>query len=201
MEEKMNLPRVSVLMPAYNSEKYLGEAIDSILNQTFTDFEFIIINDGSKDNTAKIVEEYAKKDKRIRFIDNKKNQGIVGVLNEGIDLCRGKYIARMDSDDISLPTRFEKEIEYMEEHPECGVLGTWYEIFGKLNGPVQQPERIKILNLLNEDHVGHPTVFIRKSVIDVRKTSISCTNFTILCPNRTREPLGLIAHVKRYVLF
>ena len=157
---------ISVVMPAYNSEKYIGEAIESILNQTFTDFEFIILNDGSTDNTAKIVKEYAKKDKRIRFVDNKKNQGLVAVLNQGLDLAKGTYIARMDSDDISLPTRFEKQIEYMNAHPECGVLGTYFMVFGSSNGVTKHPERIKVFNLLNEQHVGHPTVMMRKSVID-----------------------------------
>ncbi|MBR3148450.1 MAG: glycosyltransferase family 2 protein [Alphaproteobacteria bacterium] len=159
-------PRISVIMPAYNSEKYIGEAIESILNQTFKDFELIIINDGSTDNTAKIVKEYAKKDKRINFVDNKKNQGLISVLNQGIDLCRGEYIARMDSDDISLPTRFAKQIEYMDAHHECGVLGTWFQCFGNSTAKVRHPERIKILNILHDQHVGHPTVMVRKSVMD-----------------------------------
>lgn len=162
----MKTPRVSVIMPAYNSEKYISEAIESILNQTFTDFEFIILNDGSTDNTQKIVKEYAKKDKRIKFIDNKKNKGLVSVLNQGIDLAQGEYIARMDSDDISLPTRFEKQIEYMDKHPECGILGTWYKVFGKKEEEVKHPLNIKILDLMDSCYIGHPTVFIRKSVLD-----------------------------------
>lgn len=162
----MKTPRVSVLMPAYNSEKYIAEAIESVLNQTFSDFEFIIINDGSTDGTSQIVKEYAKQDKRIKFVNHSKNKGIVGVLNEGLDLATGEYIARMDSDDISLPTRFEKQIDYMDKHPECGVLGTWFQIFGNINGVVKHPERIKLLNLLVNEHVGHPTVMLRKSVID-----------------------------------
>lgn len=162
----MKNPRISVVMPAYNSENYIGEAIESILNQTYSDFEFIILNDGSTDNTAKIVKEYAKKDKRIKFIDNKKNQGLVSVLNQGLDLARGEYIARMDSDDISLPTRFAKQIKYMEKHPECGVLGTWFQLFGKNTTIVHHPEHIKILNILHDQHVGHPTVMLRKSVVD-----------------------------------
>ena len=159
-------PRISVVMPAYNSEKYIAEAIESILNQTFTDFEFIILNDGSTDNTAKIIKEYAKKDKRIKLIDNKKNQGLVSILNQGLDLARGEYIARMDSDDISLPTRFEKQIKYMDTHPECGVLGTWFQCFCNSDAKVRHPERIKILNILHDQHVGHPTVMLRKSVMD-----------------------------------
>lgn len=160
----MKPPRISVLMPAYNSEEYIGQAIESILNQTFSDFEFIIINDGSNDKTADVVRSY--NDKRIRFVDNPKNKGLVAVLNQGLDLCRGEYVARMDSDDISLPKRFEKQVAYMDKHPECSVLGTWFECFGKSDGVVQHPEHIKIMDILNDHHVGHPTVFIRKSVID-----------------------------------
>ena len=159
-------PRISVILPAYNAEKTIIESIDSVLNQTFADFEFIIINDGSTDNTANIIKEYAKEDKRIKFIDNKKNQGIVPVLNQGIDLCRGEYIARMDSDDISLPTRFGKQIEYMEKHAECGVLGTNFQCFGNSSDVVQKPKRIKILNIIKGQFVGHPTVMLRKSIID-----------------------------------
>ena len=162
----MQGPRISVVMPAYNSEKYISEAIESILNQTFTDFEFIILNDGSTDNTAKIISEYAGKDKRIKFVNNEQNKGLVGVLNEGLDLANGEYIARMDSDDISLPMRFEKQIKYMDEHPECSVLGAWFERFGNAHGVVRHPTRIKILNILADQHVGHPTVFMRKSVLD-----------------------------------
>lgn len=162
----MKTPRISVLMPAYNSEQYVAEAIESILNQTFADFEFIIINDGSTDNTAKIIDEYAQRDKRIKFVNNKKNKGLIGVLNEGLDLATGEYIARMDSDDISLPMRFEKQIEYMDAHPECGVLGTWFQMFGNATSIVRHPKHIGLLNILSDEHVGHPTVMLRKSVID-----------------------------------
>ena len=163
------MPRVSVLMPAYNVEKYVGEAIESILNQTYKDFEFIIINDGSTDNTANIIQEYAKKDKRIKFINNKKNQGLITVLNQGLDLCKGEFIARMDSDDISLPERFAKQIKYMDEHPECGVCGTFaYHFFvsGKKGWIWKQPENVLICDLLKRNPMIHPTVFIRKQVID-----------------------------------
>ena len=162
----MKTPRISVLMPAYNSEQYVAEAIESILNQTFADFEFIIINDGSKDNTAKIIQEYAKKDARIKFVNHTKNKGLIGVLNEGLDLARGEYIARMDSDDISLSMRFEKQVAYMDAHPECGVLGTWFQTFGNATNTVRHPERIRLLNILADQHVGHPTVMMRKSVLD-----------------------------------
>ena len=101
-------PKVSVLMPAYNVEKYVGAAIESILNQTFSDFEFIIINDGSTDNTAKIIKEYAKKDKRIRFIDNKNNRGVSVSRNMGLDIAQGEYVGFIDADDYVDNDFYEK---------------------------------------------------------------------------------------------
>ena len=159
--------RISVVMPAYNSEKYIGEAIESIINQTFADWELFVLND-SPDNKEleNIVKEYAKKDKRVKYIKNPKNIGIPKSRNKLLSLCQGEFIACMDSDDISLPTRFEKQIKYMDEHPECGVLGTWFQCFGNSDAQVRHPEHIKILNILHDQHVGNPTVLIRKSVMD-----------------------------------
>ena len=99
------MPKVSVIMPVYNAEKYIGEAIESILDQTYTDFEFIIIDDGSSDGTVAAVKGYD--DRRIRFYQNEHNMGVAATLNRGLDLATGEYIARMDSDDMSLPERFE----------------------------------------------------------------------------------------------
>lgn len=162
-------PRVSVLMPAYNSEKYIAESIESILNQTFTDFEFIIINDGSTDSTARIIKKYAKHDNRIKFINHSKNKGLVGVLNEGLGLVRGEYIARMDSDDISLPTRFAKQVAYMDAHPECGVLGTAFQMFGDRETIIIHPKHVYIIDLVYGCPVGHPTAMLRKSVMDTHE--------------------------------
>jgi len=116
----MNMPMISVLMPVFNGEKYLREAIESILNQTYGDFEFIILNDGSTDKTEEIIVSYD--DPRIVYVKNEENLGIVGTLNKGISLAKGKYIARMDADDISLPNRFEKQIAFLEQHLECSVV-------------------------------------------------------------------------------
>ena len=126
----MKKPRISVLMTAYNSQQYVAQAMESILNQTFSDFEFIIINDGSTDDTARIIRQYATRDSRIKFIDNKVNKGLISVLNQGLELCKGEYIARMDSDDISIPTRFALQLEYMDAHPDVGVLGGAISRFG-----------------------------------------------------------------------
>ena len=121
-------PLVTVLMPVYNGEKYLKEAIESILNQTFKDFEFLIINDGSTDNSVKIIQSF--NDLRIRLIHNESNIGLIKTLNKGLKLSNGKYIARMDCDDVSLPKRLSVQINFMEKHPEIGVCGSWVKIIG-----------------------------------------------------------------------
>lgn len=155
------MPVVSVLMPTYNAEKYLKEAIDSILNQTFTDFEFLIIDDNSKDKTKKIIGKY--NDKRIKLIKGPQ-KGLAAALNCGIKKAQGKYIARMDADDISLPARFEKQVNYLEAHPEITVLGTWQEHFGRWNfihKAKATHEECKAELLFNCD-LCHSTLMFRK---------------------------------------
>lgn len=162
------MPKISVVMPAYNAEKYIREAIDSILNQTFNDFEFIIINDGSTDNTKKIIKSY--NDSRIVYLENEKNSGIVYTLNKGLEYAKGEYIARMDSDDIAICTRLEKQFNYLELHNNIGVLGTGIEIFGnqiKSENKVfsTNPEELKV-DLIFASCIAHPTVMIRKVLIE-----------------------------------
>lgn len=118
-----NNPFVSVLMTAYNAEEYIELAIQSILSQTYKNFEFIIIEDCSKDNTWKIIKDFAGKDKRINAIKNSENLKAGGSSNKGIPLCKGKYIVRMDADDWSYPDRIEKQVKYMEENPKIVVSG------------------------------------------------------------------------------
>lgn len=119
----MNNPIVSVIMSVYNDEKYVSLAIDSILKQSFEDFEFIIINDGSTDRTLEILKEYEQKDSRIVLIEQE-NRGLTKSLNIGIKKAKGKYIARMDSDDISDLQRFEKQIEFLEINKDYALIGT-----------------------------------------------------------------------------
>ena len=116
-------PLVSVLMTVYNGQRFLTEAIDSILAQTFSDFEFIIVDDGSMDGTARIIREYASRETRIQFLQLERNRGQAVALNHGLELARGKYITRMDCDDISLPQRLQKQVDFLNAHPEIGVLG------------------------------------------------------------------------------
>ena len=113
-------------MPVYDGGKFLKEAIENILTQTFTDFEFLIINDRSTDNSVKIIESY--NDSRIRLINNEKNLKLIASLNKGISLAKGKYIARMDCDDISSLTRLEKEVDFLENSLEYGLVGTYYTV-------------------------------------------------------------------------
>ncbi|MFH0702322.1 MAG: glycosyltransferase [bacterium] len=164
-------PKITVLMPVYNGEKYLREAVESILNQTFTDFEFLIINDGSNDKSVEIIESY--KDKRILLAHNEANLGLIATLNKGLDLAQGEYIARMDCDDISLPKRLEKQLKFMDNHQEVGVCGAWIEMFDE-KGSLD-------INKYSTDHdlikcklfflctIAHPSVMLRKSFFQKHK--------------------------------
>ena len=118
------MPLVSVVMPVYNGEKYLAEAIDSILNQTFTDFEFIIVDDGSTDGSAEIIRTYQERDERVRLLQLERNMGIADARNAGIAVAKGEFIAAMDADDASLPERLEQQVQFLRSHPEIGGLGT-----------------------------------------------------------------------------
>lgn len=115
-------PKISVLMAVFNGEKFLKEAIDSIIYQTWPDFEFIVVDDGSMDRTASILISYT--DDQIRVLRNPENLGLVRSLNIGIKLCLGKYVARMDAHDISHPERFTKQVAYMQDDPEFDIFGT-----------------------------------------------------------------------------
>ena len=118
-------PAISVIMPVYNGERFLAEAIDSILAQTFSDFEFIIVDDGSTDGTARIIRDYAGRDRRIRPLHHETNRGQSSALNTGIAAARGEFIAGMDADDISLPERLQKQIDYLRGHSHIGALGVF----------------------------------------------------------------------------
>lgn len=161
-------PLVSVVMPVYNGGLYLEEAIESILNQTYRDFEFIIINDGSTDRSLEVIERYANQDDRIVVI-NRKNKGLVYTLNEGIDKAKGKYIARMDADDISLPIRFEKQVKYMETE-NIDICGSHYFLInesGNIDGLNLSPlsNETCFITLVSKVPFAHPSVMIRKSCL------------------------------------
>lgn len=123
------MPKVSVMMPAYNVERYIGEAIESILNQTFQDYELLIIDDGSTDSTYQVMEQYAQKSNKIRIFKNEKNEGLVFTRNRLLELSEGEYLAALDSDDISLLDRLEKQVKFLDENPEIDLLGGGLEFF------------------------------------------------------------------------
>ena len=162
----MNFPLVSVIMPVYNASFYIREAIESILSQEFIDFEFIIINDGSTDNSEEIILSYS--DVRIKYVKNENNLKIISTLNKGFEMAKGKYIARMDADDISDPLRFTKQIKLLENNPEIGILGTYVQQIGESDKLVCYPENDEDIrySLIFFNPFVHSSVFIRKSIID-----------------------------------
>jgi glycosyltransferase involved in cell wall biosynthesis len=161
----MLFPKITVLMPVFNSEMYLREAISSILGQTLTDFEFLVFNDGSTDGSAAIVRGFT--DKRIQFFDSQENYGYVYHLNEGIRRARGEYIARMDADDISHPDRFEKQIAFMDKNISVGLCGTWVHRIGEFDDVIEHPENDQAIRLalLNDSPLQHPSVMMRTSIL------------------------------------
>ena len=159
-------PAVTVLMAVYNGEAFLREAVESILAQTFRDFELLVIDDGSVDGSADIVASCA--DPRVRLVRNGKNLGLIATLNRGIELARGTYIVRMDCDDVSLPERLQRQVEFMETHPEVGVCGVWYLEFGdgvrRITRCAPDHDSIRCGTLFNPV-VGHPTVILRRELL------------------------------------
>ena len=162
------MKKLSVIMPVYNGELYIEEAINSVLNQTFTDFDLIILNDNSSDNTVAIIEKIQKKDDRIILISKTKNEGPANLRNEGIDRAQTEYIALLDADDIALPTRFEKQIKVLDANPNLGLCGTWFTIFGDKKEKVLRHEvdhdALKV-QFLYSCGLGNSTVMFRKSML------------------------------------
>ena len=157
------MPKISVIMPTYNAEKYLQEAINSILEQTFADFELLIVDDNSQDNTKKIISLY--EDKRIKLIEGP-CKGIAAALNKGIEVSKGEYIARMDADDISLPERLEIQLDFLMQNPNISLCSTPIRFFTSeeelhIEGIGLTPEEVKI-KLLFKTPIFHPTVMFRK---------------------------------------
>ncbi len=152
-------------MPVYNAERYLAEAIESILNQEFTDFEFLILNDGSADRSIDIIRSYD--DPRIIVYNSDENKGLIFQLNKGIKSSRGKYIARMDADDISLPARLKTQFYFLENNRQYGLCGTWFKAIGNLNTIFQTPrtfDEIKFA-LYFYNPFCHPTLMIKREVL------------------------------------
>ena len=168
----MGEPLISVLMSVYNCEKYLAAAVDSILAQTFTDFEFLIVNDGSTDQSLPLLTGYAARDARVRLV-SRPNTGITRALNEMVGLARGRYLARMDSDDIAVPERFAKQVAYLDAHPECVIVGSRVMLMDPYGSPVA-PSGHKLTHeeidheLLTQSGwaLVHPSVMMRRSAVE-----------------------------------
>jgi glycosyltransferase involved in cell wall biosynthesis len=158
-------------MPVYNTERYLAPALQSVIEQTFTDFEFIILDDGSTDSSVHIIQSFAENDDRIRFFPLE-HRGYVSLLRRGLNHCRGEFVARMDSDDISMPDRFEKQVAHLRANPECVAVGSQITIIDPYGSRVEKPTH----KLAHEDierellnGVGwamvHPTVMMRRDAL------------------------------------
>lgn len=167
------MPRVSVLMSVYNCESTVIKSIESIVNQTFTDWEFIICDDGSKDNTYKIIEEISKKEPKIVLIKNDRNRGLSYSLNYCLEVSKGVYCARMDGDDLCDPFRLEKQVEFLDSHKEYGFVSTRMTRFDE-NGTYQISEPMESYSPTKKDFIKgspfcHAPVMIRKSAYDAVK--------------------------------
>lgn len=162
--EKMKTPLVSVIMPVYNSEKFLDEAIESILKQTYRNLEIIIVDDGAKDHSLAIIEKYAQRDNRIKYW-TKENEGVAKTLNDCIGKANGKYWIRMDADDISYPERIRVQVNYMENHPDVTICGSYAKENGKrLIKTVVDSESIKWYSFFWCPFI-HPTVIMRAEMM------------------------------------
>lgn len=162
-------PKISVLMSVFNGQPYLKKSVRSILNQTFEDFEFIIINDGSNDGSKAVLERFADRDNRVRLV-HQENRGLVPSLNRGLSMARGRYIARMDADDISLPERLETQVRFLDSHSEVGIVGTqhiWIDGDGEITHYPSLPTDPSYIawRLLFEPCIVHPSIMARRSLM------------------------------------
>jgi len=161
----MATPAVTVLMPVYNGARFLAGAMESVLGQTFGDFELLAINDGSSDQTAEILA--SSRDPRVRIVENGRNLGLIASLNKGLDLARGDYVARMDQDDLALPKRLEKQVHFLSASPRTGLCGTWFRTFGGTRSTVVRPPARAddmAARLFYESPLAHPTVMFRRGL-------------------------------------
>ena len=169
----MSQPLVSVLMCVYSEPlEWIHQSVSSILNQSYSKFEFILVNDAPKrTDLKKILDNYSSCDDRIYLIENSKNLGLTKSLNAGLEKCKGKYVVRMDADDISELTRVEEQVNFMEQNPEVGVCGTWARLFGSRSGTEKRglkDEPLKF-NMILQSPFIHPSVIIRKVVLEINK--------------------------------
>jgi Glycosyl transferase family 2 len=161
------MPRVTILLPVFNGARYIRAAIDSVLAQTYRDYELLVIDDGSGDDSADIALSYG--DPRLRVERNGSNLGLVETLNRGLDLASGEFVARLDADDVCLPERLAVQTAYLDAHVEVGICGSWYMLLGtKFAWTVRLPTRPDDVEawLFAHSPISHPTVMVRRSVFD-----------------------------------
>jgi glycosyltransferase involved in cell wall biosynthesis len=191
---ELSSPRVTVLMPVYNGKAYLAGAIQSILDQTFQDFELLIMDDGSTDGSSDLVLSFA--DPRIRLLRNATNLGLVATLNKGLGLAQGDYIARMDCDDLSFSHRLERQVAFMDQNPEIGIAGSWFKRLGADEGTIAyraiDDAEIRF-SLIFRTTLQHSSVIIRRAILvehqleyDVRFQYAEDYEFWIRCGRYTK---------------
>lgn len=178
-------PIVSVIMAAYNAEKHISASIESIINQTFNNFELLVINDGSTDNTQSIVKEYCKKDSRIILLNNDKNLFVIKSRNKGIEKAKGKYIAILDSDDLALPNRLEYQVKYLENNPDIFLIGSSAYIIDENdkveNSFIAPTGYEKLKNNINKNNlIYHSTVMFRNENVFYREKMIYCEDYDLI---------------------
>lgn len=158
------MPRISVIFPVYNTADFLEEALDSILNQSFTDFELLIINDASTDQSLEILRTY--QDPRIRLLDNEVNLGVPKTRNKALEIATGEFIANMDSDDVAHPDRFKRQVEFMDHYLRVEICGSWVQFMGEWNGVLQFPAKHQDIkaNLLFVNIINNPSIMVRRSI-------------------------------------
>lgn len=210
----MSVPKISILTTVYNGERFLRETLDSVLSQSFKDFEYVIVNDGSIDGTEKIIKEYCKKDSRINLISLKENKGsdnLGNVMNEGLKNCKGKYIARLDADDICHKDRLLSQYNYLEKHNKVFLVGSSAEIInekGKKIGKIRKwqifPFLIKF-RILDSNNLVHSSIMFRNEgftypnrhehlfYLDLIRKKKKLTNMTKFLVKYRINPEGLMA--------
>ena len=191
--DMFHTPKISVVMSTYNRAAVVGDAIESVLNQTEKDFEFIIIDDGSKDNTYEVLKQYAQKDNRIKVLRNEQNKGLIYSLNRGLDVAKGDLIARMDDDDAMIPWRLERQVLAMKLYPHITLMGS--RILGaegqttqKTTLPIIEDPNITQINTYTSSGLAHPTVIFRKDFVNKN-------NIRYRSDNLHAEDCGLYADI------
>lgn len=165
-----NSPVISVILPVYNGKVHLSECIESVLSQTFQDFEFIIVNDASTDNTSQILKDFAVRDERIIVVTHEVNQKQTIAANTAIKNAKGKYLARMDADDVALPNRLKRQVTFLEENTKIGLLGSWVDIINDDSKIIEQWKTasepgVLNWNLLFGTSFAHSSVMMRSDIV------------------------------------